>query len=171
MPRAWVGVGSNLSDRLGYVKKALGMMRRIPQTELAAVSSLYDTAPVGEQDQPRFLNAVVGLDTTLDPQSLLRELLAIEDRCGRIRRESRVPRTLDLDILVYDDVELSTDELTIPHPRMTERAFVLIPLAELAADLVVPGVGRSVEALLADLGDTAQDVKLIGGPPSPAGAE
>jgi 2-amino-4-hydroxy-6-hydroxymethyldihydropteridine diphosphokinase len=167
MARAWIGLGSNLGDRLGHIKKALGMIERIPETTLVAVSSLYDTAPVGRDDQPRFLNAVAEVATELPPRSLLGELLAIEDRCGRIRRDMWGPRTLDLDLLVYDDVEESSDELTVPHPRLTERAFVLVPLAEIAPDVVVPGVGKEVRALEAEREAAAGDVRRVGGPPSP----
>ncbi len=167
MARAWVGIGSNLGDRFGYVRKALGMMRRLPRTEVAAVSSVYDTAPVGREGQPRFLNAVAELRTELTPRELLNELLAIEDRCGRVRRERWGSRSLDLDLLVYDDVRLSNDELTVPHPRIAERAFVLVPLAEIAPDLVVPGGGGSVDELLRRLGDVSRDVKRVGEAPTP----
>jgi len=167
MPRAWIGLGSNLGDRLGYIKKALGMMERIPETTLVAVSSLYDTAPVGKDDQPRFLNAVAEVATDLAPESLMCELLAIEDYCGRIRRDMWGPRTLDLDLLIYDDVEQSSDELTVPHPRLAARAFVLVPLAEIAPEVVVPGIGKDVRALEEKLGVAVGDVKRVGGPPSP----
>jgi 2-amino-4-hydroxy-6-hydroxymethyldihydropteridine diphosphokinase len=167
MARAWIGLGSNLGDRLGHVRKALAMVERIPRTALAAVSSLYDTAPVGREDQPRFLNAVAEVTTGLEPEALLGELLAIEDRCGRIRRGVWGPRTLDLDLLIYDDVEVSSDTLTLPHPRLAERAFVLVPLAEIAPEVVVPGLGVDVSALLSALGDRVRGARRIGGPPSP----
>jgi 2-amino-4-hydroxy-6-hydroxymethyldihydropteridine diphosphokinase len=167
MPRAWIGLGSNLGDRLGYIKKALGMIERLPDTTLVRVSSLYDTAPVGKDDQPRFLNAVAEIDTELKAAPLLGELLAIEDRCGRMRRDLWGPRTLDLDLLIYEGVEERSDELTLPHPRLAVRAFVLVPLAEIAPELVVPGIGRPVRVLEAEVGSAAQDVKRIGGPPSP----
>ncbi len=168
MPRAWIGLGSNLGDRLGYIRKALASVERIPETALTAVSSLYDTAPMGREDQPRFLNAVAEVTTELDPAALLGELRAIEDCCGRIRRDVWGPRTLDLDLLVYDDVRVSSDELTVPHPRLAERAFVLVPLAEIAPEVAVPGLGRDVSALLSELGDRVSGVKRIGGPPSPS---
>ena len=168
MARAWIGLGSNLGDRLGYIKKALGMIERIPETALAAVSSVYDTAPVGKEDQPRFLNAVAEVATELDPQALMGELLAIEDYCGRIRRDVWGPRTLDLDLLIYDDVEVSSEELTVPHRRLAERAFVLVPLAEIAPEVVVPRTGKDVATLTSELGDRVRDVRRIGGPPSPS---
>jgi len=170
MPRAWIGLGSNLGDRLGYVKKALGMIEGLRETRLVAVSSVYDTAPVGREDQPRFLNAVVEVATELGPAELLGALLAIEDRCGRVRRDVWGPRTLDLDLLVYGDVRVSSPDLTVPHPRLAERAFVLVPLAEIAPDLVVPGIDRDVSALVADLGDRTSEVTRIGGPPTPGGS-
>jgi 2-amino-4-hydroxy-6-hydroxymethyldihydropteridine diphosphokinase len=171
MARAWVGLGSNLGDRLGSLKRALGMLQMIPKTELVRVSSVYDTEPVGKADQPRFLNAAAELETALDPRALLAELLTIEDRCGRIRRDAWGPRTLDLDLLVHGNVELATDEITVPHPRLAARAFVLVPLAEIAPALVVPGLRKNVRLLLKELGDTKGTVKRIGGPPKPVGSD
>jgi 2-amino-4-hydroxy-6-hydroxymethyldihydropteridine diphosphokinase len=167
MARAWIGLGSNEGDRLGYVKKALGMLQRIPKTALVAVSPLYDTAPTGREGQPRFLNLAVELETELTPEALLRELLAIEDRCGRIRRERWGPRTLDLDLLIHGEHETATEGLTLPHPRMAERAFVLVPLAQLAPDLTVPGTGKTVRALLEEIGEEKRGVKRVGDPPAP----
>ena len=167
MSRAWVGLGSNEGDRLGYIKKALGMLGRISETELVAISPLYDTASTGREGQPRFLNLAVELETGLAPEALLGELQAIEDRCGRIRRERWGPRTLDLDLLIHGEHEIATERLTVPHPRLAERAFVLVPLAELAADLTVPGTGKTVRTLLDKLGGPGGNVKRIGDPPTP----
>ncbi len=113
-------------------------------------SSLYSTAPVGFAAQPRFVNAVVALETALSPRELLDELLAIEKEFGRDRTAgfANGPRTLDLDILLFGDLELSEPELMIPHPRLAERAFVLTPLNEIAPDVVVPGVGKTVAQLM-----------------------
>jgi len=129
------------------------------------VSSLYDTEPFGVAEQPRYLNAVAEVETELEPLPLLHELLAIEDRCGRVRREPKGPRSLDLDLLVYDDVQTETGEMNLPHPRLAERAFVLVPLAELAGDLVVPGTELSVRDHLDKLGDIASQIRRIGAPP------
>jgi 2-amino-4-hydroxy-6-hydroxymethyldihydropteridine diphosphokinase len=122
-------------------------------------SSLYSTEPVGYAAQPRFVNAVVALDTELTPRELLRGLLAIEQEFGRDRSAgiANGPRTLDLDILLFDDIEISQPDLDIPHPRLAERAFVLTPLAEIAAEVVVPGVGKSVGQSLASLREGGQD--------------
>ncbi|MBN2564537.1 MAG: 2-amino-4-hydroxy-6-hydroxymethyldihydropteridine diphosphokinase [Candidatus Eisenbacteria bacterium] len=168
MSRAWIGIGSNLGDRLGYIRRALGMMDGLPETALLRVSSVYDTEPVGVTDQPRFLNAVAELETQLAPEELLRKLLTIEDRCGRFRRDVWGPRSVDLDLLLYDGLEISTEELTVPHPWACERAFVLVPLAELEPGLVFPGDGESVSAKIARMGELGNRVRLEGGPPEPA---
>lgn len=112
------------------------------------VSSVVETDPVGRTDQPRFLNAVAQIDTDLSAPDLLRRLLDIERELGRVRVERWGPRTIDLDLLLYGDLRLSTPTLTVPHPELTRRRFVLEGLAELDADLVVPGVGRTVRELL-----------------------
>ncbi len=168
MPRAWIGIGSNVGDRLEYVRRALGLMDALPDTKLVAVSSVYDTAPVGTTDQPRFLNAVAELSTDIEPLELLRRLLVIEGECDRVRRGVWGPRTLDLDLLLYDDVEIETEELTLPHPRARERAFVLVPLAELAPDLRFPGGTETAAERAAALGDPGGSVRRVGDPPTPA---
>lgn len=150
MPRAFVALGSNLGDREATIRAALDALAAEPGLELVAVSSLVDTDPVGNVDQPRFLNGAAEVDTELSPRDLLTALLAVEQRFGR-RRDGAVPhgpRTLDLDLLLYGDAEIDEPGLTVPHPRMHERGFVLGPLAELAPGLEVPGKGR-VESLLA----------------------
>ncbi len=168
MHRAWIGLGSNLGDRLGYIKKALAMVGALPGTDVVNVSSIYDTRPVGREEQPRFLNAAAEVTTDLDARAFMNELLAIEDRCGRFRRVAWGPRTLDIDLLLFDDVQIEDPELTVPHPRMTKRPFVLIPLEEIAPDLLIPGVGKNIRLLVREIGDVGSDVKRIGGPPSPA---
>ena len=120
---------------------------------IAGVSSLYETAPVGYVEQPSFLNAVVALDTELTPTDLLGALLGIERDLGRMRSFPNAPRTLDLDLLMVDNVILDTPELTLPHPRLHERAFVLVPLAEIAPKLVHPGPGKGIQELVHTLPD------------------
>ncbi|MEN3341323.1 MAG: 2-amino-4-hydroxy-6-hydroxymethyldihydropteridine diphosphokinase [Actinomycetota bacterium] len=152
MPRAYVGLGSNLGDREATLLAALEELDAHPAVEVAAVSTLMDTEPVGYLDQPRFLNGVAALETELSPRALLDLLLEVERRLGR-RREGaprQGPRTLDLDLLLYGEREIREPGLRIPHPRLQERLFVLRPLAELAPGLEVPGKG-TVEALLAGL--------------------
>jgi 2-amino-4-hydroxy-6-hydroxymethyldihydropteridine diphosphokinase len=167
MTRAWVGIGSNEGDRLGFVKRGLGLLVEDPDIELAALSSLYDSEPFGVEEQPRFLNLVAGFDTSLTPEEFLGRLFAAEDRCGRTRRERWGPRTLDLDLLTFGDLSTTSAEMTVPHPGIPERAFVLIPFAEVAPDLKVPGTGSTVSELLAALGDTSCLLKRIGDAPTP----
>src|SRR5204862_8246711 len=120
----------------------LAALAKVSELQLAGQSSLYRSAPVGFADQPDFINAVCIVDTTLSPSMLLTRLLTIEEVHGRVRsRRRNAPRTLDLDLLLYGDLELSSPDLTLPHPRMHERAFVLVPLAEIAPALNVPGRG------------------------------
>jgi 2-amino-4-hydroxy-6-hydroxymethyldihydropteridine diphosphokinase len=151
--RAFVGLGSNLGDREALLRRAIAAIAKLPATEVRAVSSFRDTAPVGIVDQPRFLNGAAELETSLPPDELLAGLLEIERRLGRDRRwvPSGGPRTVDLDLLLYGDARISTPGLEIPHPRLAERRFVLEPLAELDPGLEVPAKGR-VQALLAELG-------------------
>jgi len=145
---AFIGLGSNLAGPLVQVRQALVELDSIPGTRVTARSSFYRTAPVGLLEQPDFINAVASVRTTLKPQALLAALLAIENRHGRRRSMRNAPRTLDLDLLLYGEQVLGQDGLTLPHPRLQERAFVLAPLAEIAPDATVPGRGR-VQDLLA----------------------
>jgi 2-amino-4-hydroxy-6-hydroxymethyldihydropteridine diphosphokinase len=146
MAKVFVGLGSNLGDREGTILAALSRLDGV-----VAVSALRETDPVGFEDQPRFLNGVAALETELPPRALLDRLLEVERSLGRTREGPRFgPRTIDLDLLVYGDLELDEPGLTIPHPRLHERRFALEPLAELAPELVVPGRGP-VRDLLAGL--------------------
>ncbi len=147
MNTAYVALGANLGDPKATVLAAFAALANLPESRVARCSSLYRTAPVGILSQPDFVNAVALLETTLPPEALLDALLDIEARFGRIRRERNGPRTLDLDLLLYDDIELDLPRLTLPHPRLHLRAFVLLPLAEVAPDLAIPRRG-SVAAWL-----------------------
>jgi 2-amino-4-hydroxy-6-hydroxymethyldihydropteridine diphosphokinase len=146
--RAYVGLGANLGERERMLRGAVDALAAVDGIEVVAVSTLRETEPVGVGEQPRFLNGVGALDTTLAAGELLDRLLALERRFGRVRTPGEHdPRTLDLDLLLYGDEEIEEPGLTIPHPRLHERRFVLEPLAELAPGLVVPGRGE-VESLL-----------------------
>ena len=148
MTLAYVALGANLGNPFVTVQAAIAALDGIPESQRRDASSLYRTAPVGLKNQPDFINAVVALETRLAPQALLEQLFAIEARFGRERSVRNAPRTLDLDLLLHGDAVLATATLTLPHPRMHERAFVLAPLAEIAPQLVVPGRG-AVAVLLA----------------------
>jgi len=141
MNTAYVALGANLGNPRATVLAAFAALANLPESRVARCSSLYRTAPVGILSQPDFVNAVALLETTLAPEALLDSLLDIEARFGRIRRERNGPRTLDLDLLLYDDIELDLPRLTLPHPRLHLRAFVLLPLAEVAPDLAIPRRG------------------------------
>ena len=148
MTRAYVGLGANLGDRERTLRDAVAALAAEDGIEVVAVSTLRETEPVGVGEQPRFLNGAAALETTLTASELLDRLLAVEQRFGRIRVPGEHgPRTLDLDLLLYGDDRIEEPGLTVPHPRLHERRFVLEPLAELAPGLVVPGRG-DVESLL-----------------------
>ena len=149
MPRslAYVALGANLGDPVKQVKYALAALTRLPHSRLLRASSLYRTSPVGLRAQPDFINAVAQLETDLDAAALLDALLAIEASFGRRRDFHLAPRTLDLDLLLFDDAVIDTPRLALPHPRMHLRAFVMAPLAEIAPDCRIPGRG-SVAAWL-----------------------
>lgn len=148
--RAWVGLGSNLEAPREQIEAALRALVAIPQTTLLRCSRLYRTPPWGRLDQPDFINAVAELDTALAPAALLEALRRIEHEAGRQRVEHWGPRSLDLDLLLHGESRVDTAELQLPHPRMHERAFVLVPLAELAPDLRIEPHGRVID-LLANL--------------------
>jgi 2-amino-4-hydroxy-6-hydroxymethyldihydropteridine diphosphokinase len=144
---AYVALGANLGDAQAALWQALQDLSRMPHTQLLGASSLYRSAPI-DSSGPDYINAVAEIRTALDPQTLLHELQALEQAAGRQRPWRNAPRTLDLDILRYGDLKLDSPALTLPHPRMHERAFVLVPLAEIAPALV------SVEALQAVAGQS-----------------
>ena len=152
MTRSFVGLGANLEDPRGQIERAIELLAAEDGIELVAVSSLHETDPVGYEDQPRFLNGVAELRTSLSARELLERLLAVERRLGRVRGEGPRfgPRTIDLDLLLYGDELIDEPGLQIPHPRLHERRFALEPLAELDPALEVPGRGP-VQALLAGL--------------------
>lgn len=149
MTVAFVGIGSNLEDPRAHVLRALDELAELPGTRVTARSSLYRTAPIGHAAQPDFINAVAAVDTQLSPDALLRELQAIESRHRRKRSFPNAPRTLDLDLLLYGDARIDEPGLSVPHPRMHERAFVLQPLLEIAPQVEIPQRGAASRCLAA----------------------
>ena len=148
MTLAYVGLGANLGDRAATLARAIELLGERPGIEIVAVSSFRETDPVGFLDQPRFLNAAVAVEASLGPEALLATLLDVEQELGRVRDGPRFgPRTVDLDLLLYGQVTLERPGLTLPHPRLHERAFALAPLAELDPALVVPGRGAVADLL------------------------
>lgn len=148
--QAYIGVGSNLDEPVRQCRSAIAALGDLPGSRVTGYSSLYRSAPLGKTDQPDYVNAVVGIATDLSAESLLQALRAIEACHGRVRGERNAARTLDLDLLLYDRAVIETPDLTVPHPRMHERAFVLLPLAELAPTVTIPGHG-AVAALLREV--------------------
>ena len=146
MVTVYLGLGSNLGNRQDNLDKALGFLSQRLRVE--KISSVYETEPVGNINQPRFLNLVCQAYTKLSPTELLTLAKGIESKLGRIFNKPNTPRPIDIDILFYGEQVIETPELVIPHPRLTERAFVLIPLAEIAPDLVHPVVGKAIKELL-----------------------
>jgi len=140
---AFIALGSNLEDPVAQVRSGLRALAGLPHTRLTGASSLYRNPAVGMRDQPDFVNAVASIETRLAPQALLEGLLAIEREHGRVRDFPNAPRTLDLDIVLYGEAVIDEPGLTVPHPRMLARAFVLVPLAEIAPQAMVPRAGSA----------------------------
>ena len=139
---AFIGIGANLGDARANALDAVARLRRVPGIAVTAVSSLYRTAPIDSSGDD-YINAVARIDTTLAPHALLEALFAIEREHGRERPYRNAPRTLDLDLLLYGDEVIDTATLAVPHPRLTQRAFVLVPLLEIAPHIAVPGLGAA----------------------------
>lgn len=148
MSRVFISLGSNIGNREGYLKVALSMLQRIPQTKLIQSSPLYETEPIGFKEQEWFLNLIAEIETDLSPQKLLKALQIVEDKLKRERNIPFGPRTIDLDILLYDKRIIDEPNLVIPHPRMHERVFVLVPFCNIAADTCHPLLNCTVKELL-----------------------
>jgi len=147
--RAFIALGSNLDQPTLQVRRAFAELSQLPASRLLNCSAIYRSAPVGYLEQPDFINAVAQIETTLTPHDLLKSLLKIEQRFGRVRSTPNAPRILDLDLLLYSDLQCDEPGLTLPHPRMHLRAFVLQPLVEIAPDCCIPGQGSVAEMLIA----------------------
>ena len=161
MATAYLSLGSNIGDRKSFLLRARNLLLNAPGVRIVIPSPIYQTEPVGgPPDQEPYLNAVLLVETVLPPHELLDKCREIEDRLGRERPERWAPRTIDLDLLLYDDLVHHDEELELPHPRMHERTFVLTPLADVAPDLVHPRLERTVRELLGELSD-APDVEQI----------
>ena len=147
MPEVFVGLGANLGEPAVQLHAAVRSLAALPQTQVKKVSSFYRSTAIGPAGQPDYCNAVAQLETTLKPEVLLDALLAIEDAAGRVRGERWGARVLDLDLLTHGDTVCSTARLTLPHPALAERDFVLLPLAEIAPEAHIPGLGTASELL------------------------
>ncbi len=158
MTLAYVGLGANVGEPRRQLRAALAELNGLPKTRITASSSFYRSAPLDHTDQPDFLNAVVQLDTELAAEALLDRLQEIENRHGRERPYPGAPRTLDLDLLLHGVQSIATPRLTLPHPRMHKRAFVLEPLTEIAPDIAIPGRGAARELLAACHGQNIERV-------------
>lgn len=164
---AYLSLGSNVGDREANLSEALRLLRGLG--EITAKSSLYETEPVEVVDQPWFLNAAVALRTRLEPSDLLREILGIEKAMGRVRTQPKGPRTIDIDILLYGSLIVTLPGLTIPHPGMHERMFVLAPLAEIAPEVLHPGLRRKIAELERELAVGGQLARRMDAPWSSSG--
>ncbi|CUU10014.1 2-amino-4-hydroxy-6-hydroxymethyldihydropteridinediphosphokinase [Candidatus Kryptobacter tengchongensis] len=160
MSVAYLGIGSNLGDRIKYITRALVALSKLPKTRITRVSSLYETEPYGRKDQPWFINIVVEIFTELSPFELFKKCKAIETKLGRQTRERWAEREIDIDILLYDDLVISAEELQIPHPDMHNRRFVLIPLGEIAPGAFHPIFKKSISELLIECKDTTRIIHI-----------
>ena len=157
--RVFLGLGSNVGERQKFLNRAVEELRKVHDTRAVWASSVYETDPVGKTDQPKFLNAALEIETALAPKELYGEVKSIEQRIGRTEGERWGPREIDIDILLYDGLVFNDEELEVPHPEMVERKFVLVPLKEIAPDLVHPINGMTVEEMASACRDAGRVVQ------------
>jgi len=158
--QAFIGLGSNLGDKKANLETAISWLSKEERIDVKKRASYYRTAPLGYAEQDWFVNTVVEIETTLSPAELLAVLLSIEERMGRVRGIRWGPRLIDLDLLLYGDAKINAPDLVVPHPRMTRRAFVIIPLAELSPDLYLRGHGKAIH-LSAELSRIQEVYKML----------
>jgi len=158
---ALIGIGSNLGNPAENCEEAIRLLNAAPEVEVVARSCLYESEPVGKTDQNWFINATVSIKTSLTPEALLETILKIEKVFGRERREKWGPRIIDLDLLVYEDRVINSNNLTLPHPEMTKRRFVLLPLSEFAGDYFHPVENKTIHDLLKELPESPQVRKTL----------
>lgn len=164
MSTAYLSLGSNIGDRIGFIQQAHSLLNDSEGIKVVDCSSLYETEPIGVEDQEWFINAALKVETTLSPQELMKKCLDIENILGRVRDENTQkwgPRCIDIDILFYDEVISATDFLQLPHPRVDQRAFTLVPMLEIAQDFVHPVLNKSIEQLYNEL-EEPEEVYLYG---------
>ena len=155
-----IGLGSNMGEREQNLQQALGMLEADSSIRIEKISSIYETAPFGVMDQDDFLNMVVAVETELSPENLLQKCLGVENAMGRVRSRHWGPRIIDLDLLFYDAVQMQTNNLTLPHPGIGQRAFVLIPMRDVVMDVQLPG-GLIIDSMLVSLMESGrQEVRL-----------
>ena len=164
MAHAYIGLGSNIDDRFNYITQALQLLLDADDVSLVQISSLYETEPVGYEEQDWFLNGVVAVETGLSVHRLLALLKEIEGAVGRQHRARWGPREVDLDLLIYDQCCINTPDLIVPHPEMHQRSFVLVPFAEIAPDVLHPIFRQNIRTLLSNLNDE-KTVKFVAPPP------
>ncbi|MBI4666953.1 MAG: 2-amino-4-hydroxy-6-hydroxymethyldihydropteridine diphosphokinase [Nitrospinae bacterium] len=161
MPEAYLSLGSNVGDRAGYIRAAVELLIAGGGAALAATGRFYETEPVGEKDQPWFVNTAIMIETSMTPEGLLARLKQIEKQMGRIDTGRWGPRVIDMDIIFYDGLVMDTAELKIPHPLAHARRFVMAPLADMAPEFVHPALGRTVKGILSSIADDGQTVRVF----------
>ena len=159
--KAFIGIGANLDSPVENCEKAIGLLHDRPEIKIVSRSNLYTSEPVGEIEQNWFVNTTVAIKTSLSPEVLLSEVLNVEKKMGRIRREKWGPRIIDIDILAYEDHVYHSPSLTLPHPEMAKRKFVLLPLSEIAGDYIHPVENKTIFDLLNELPESPQVKKIV----------